>query len=294
MAEGTDVRRPDDPPPLSRGPRAATRRHPLAAFLVLAFAITGVLDVVPMPDAVHGPLENILGAAVPAVIVTAVAGGRAGLRDLARRSLRWRVGLRWYALALLALPAVLVIVAPALYGTAPLRHLGEHWPQLFTSFLPTLALLVVFDNVIEEVAWTGFLFARLQARHRPLVAAVLAFLPFWAWHLLSFVHDTGTWVEGSALAGLLALPLLASRIMTGWLYNASGASVLIAGLFHATFNATVNPKGFAVAVLGLPQGEMVYVVGGLVVLAAVAVAVATRGGLGRRSPAAEAAEAADA
>src|SRR4051794_34585065 len=174
MAEGTYVRRPDDPPPLSRGPRAATRRHPLAAFLVLAFAITGVLDVVPMPDAVHGPLENILGAAVPAVIVTAVAGGRAGLRDLARRSLRWRVGLRWSALALLALPAVRVSAAPPLSGPAPPRPLGEPWPQLFPSFLPPLALLVVFDNVLGGGAGPGFLFARLQARHRPLVAAVLS------------------------------------------------------------------------------------------------------------------------
>jgi membrane protease YdiL (CAAX protease family) len=281
MAERSDIPPPVDPqPPHTRSSRAALARRPLSVFLVLVFTITSVIEVIPTPVVLHGPMENILGAAVPAVVVTALVGGRAALRDLARRSLRWRVPLRWYAVALLGLPVALLIVAPALYGTAPLRALRENWPLLFTSFLPTLAVLVVFHNVLEEVGWTGFLFARLQDRHLPLRAALLVFVPFWMWHVLSFGHDTGSWLEALALAGFLALPLLASRVMTGWLYNASGASVLMAGLFHATFNATVNPTGFAVAVLGLPQGEAVYVVGGLVVLAAVAVAVATRGRLG--------------
>jgi hypothetical protein len=41
-------------------------------------------------------LENVLGSAVPAFVVTALVSGRAGVWDLARRSLRWRVPLRWY------------------------------------------------------------------------------------------------------------------------------------------------------------------------------------------------------
>src|SRR5688572_3908946 len=74
---------------------AAVTRHPVAAFLVLVFAITGVLAALPIPDLAFGPMENILGAAVPAVIVTAVVGGRSGVRELLRRSLRWRVPMRW-------------------------------------------------------------------------------------------------------------------------------------------------------------------------------------------------------
>jgi membrane protease YdiL (CAAX protease family) len=154
---------------------------------------------------------------------------------------------------------------------------------VLTSFLPLLAFMIVFNNLAEEIAWTGFLFARLQERHRPLVAALLVFVPFWCWHVLSFAHDTGSWLTGLLFAGLFALPHLASRVMTGWLYNSTGAGVLMAGMFHATFNATVNPYGFGVAVLELPQEELPYVVGGLVVLAAVVVAVATRGRLGQAS-----------
>ena len=56
--------------------------------------------------------------------------------------------------------------------------------------------------------------------------------------------------------------------------------MLIAGLFHAAHNATVNPTGLGVAVLDLPQGEVLFVVGVLVMLAAVVVVLATRRRLG--------------
>jgi CAAX protease family protein len=266
--------------PTSWRPSATVRRHPIATFIVLAFGLTGLLQVLPLPSGAYGPLENIVGATVPAFVVTALAAGRVGVLDLARRSLRWRVPLRWYLLALLALPIALLVAAAPLYGLDPLRSLAQNWPSLLTSYLPTLAFMIVLNNVAEEVGWTGFLFARLQQQHPPVHAALLTAAPFWCWHLLSFTHDTGSWLSGLALAGFLLLPLLATRFVVGWLYNASGASVLIAGLFHATHNATVNPTGFAVAVLHLPQGEILYVLGALVTLAAAGIIIATRGRLG--------------
>lgn len=264
-------------------PTVAVRRYPLSSFVALVFALTGLLAVLPIPAGVYGPLENIVGAAVPAFVVTGVVAGRAGVLDLARRFLRWRVPLRWYALALFALPVAVLVTAVPLYGLDPVRALAQNWPALFTSYVPTLAFMIVLNNVAEETGWTGFLFARLQDRHRPVYAALLSAIPFWCWHLLSFVHDEGSWLSGLALAGFLLLPLVATRFVTGWLYNASGASVLIAGLFHATHNATVNPTGFAVAVLHLPQGEILYVLAALVTLAAVAITIATHGRLGARS-----------
>lgn len=218
--------------------------------------------------------------AVPAVIVTRVVDGRAGVRDLARRTLRWRVSWRWYAVSLLALPGVLLVLAPVLWGTGPLRALAENWPLLVTSFLPTLGFMIVLNNVAEEAAWTGFLFARLQERHAPLRAALLVSVPFCGWHFLGFARDTGSVLTGAALTAYLLLPHVASRIVGGWLYNASGASVLIAGLFHAAHNATVNPTGLGVAVLDLPQGEVLFVVGVVVMLVAVVVVLATHRRLG--------------
>jgi hypothetical protein len=80
--------------------------------------------------------------------------------------------------------------------------------------------------------------------------------------------------------GFLLLPHLASRLIVVTLYNATGASVLIAGLFHAMHNAMVNPTWLGVAVLGLPQAEVLVVLSGVVVLAGVVVTAITRRRLG--------------
>jgi uncharacterized protein len=112
-----------------------------------------------------GVLENVLGSAVPAFIVTALVSGKAGVRDLARRSFRWRVPLRWYLINLLAPLLIFLIAVAILYGFAPLRALGQNWLLLLSAFLPALAIMILLNNVAEEIGWTGFVFARFQDRH---------------------------------------------------------------------------------------------------------------------------------
>jgi len=123
-------------------------RHPIATFLVLVYVATTALVFVPRrcPSAgcpggatPHGALENVLRSAVPAFIVTALISGKAGVRDLARRSFQWRVPLRWYLISLLAPLLILLIAVTIMYGLAPLRALAQNWLLLFTVFLPALA-----------------------------------------------------------------------------------------------------------------------------------------------------------
>jgi hypothetical protein len=83
--------------------------------------------------------------------------------------------------------------------------------------------------------------------------------------------------------GIFLLPHLGSRLITGWLYNSAGSSVLIAGLFHSMHNAIVNTTGL-VAVVGLPQVEVLGIMAGIVVLAATIITIATRGRLGLKRP----------
>jgi hypothetical protein len=77
-------------------------------------------------------------------------------------------------------------------------------------------------------------------------------------------------------------------LIAGWLYNGAGSSVLIAGLFHSMHNAIVNSTGL-VAVVGLPQFEVLVIMAGIVVLAGAIIAVATRGRLGLNRPESDAA-----
>jgi membrane protease YdiL (CAAX protease family) len=264
-------------------------RHPIVTFLVLVYATTTALVFVPkgltepglLPGGAtpHGVLVNVLGSAVPAFIVTALVSGKAGVRDLARRSLRWRVPLRWYLISLLAPLLIFLIAVTILYGFAPLRALAQNWLLLFTGFLPALVIMILLNNVAEEIGWTGFVFARFQDRHGPLRAALLTGVFFWLFHVSSFYVETRSWATTALVLSIFLLPHLGSRLITGWLYNSAGSSVLIAGLFHAMHNAIVNSTGL-VAVVGLPQFEVLVIMAGIVVLAALIIAVATRGRLG--------------
>jgi membrane protease YdiL (CAAX protease family) len=226
---------------------------------------------------------------VPAFIVTDLTNGKAGVGDLARRSFRWRVPLRWYAISLLAPLLILLIAITILYGLEPLRALAQNWLLLFTAFLPALAIMILLNNVAEEIGWTGFVFARFQDRHGPLRAALLTTVFFWLFHVPSFYVETRSWATTALVLGIFLLPHLGSRLITGWLYNGAGSSVLIAGLFHSMHNAIVNPTGL-VAVIGLPQFEVLVIMAGIVVLAGAIVVLATRGRLGlKRSSAPSAA-----
>jgi membrane protease YdiL (CAAX protease family) len=189
------------------------------------------------------------------------------------------VPLRWYLISLLAPLLILLIAVTILYGFAPLRALGQNWLLLFTAFLPAVAIMILLNNVAEEIGWTGFVFTRFQDRHGPLRAALLTTVFFWLFHVPSFYVETRSWATTALVLGIFLLPHLGSRLITGWLYNGAGSSVLIAGLFHSMHNAIVNSTGL-VAVVALPQFEVLVIMAGIVVLAAAIVVLATRGRLG--------------
>jgi hypothetical protein len=107
-------------------PSGAVRRfavhHPAAAVLVPMFAVSyGLLipavlsGVAPEPFLVAAVL---LGQLLPAVLVTAAAGGRPAVRALFGRVFRWRVHVGWYLLALLAVPGEPCSGAPSSRGLA--------------------------------------------------------------------------------------------------------------------------------------------------------------------------------
>jgi uncharacterized protein len=264
--------------------RQVVARHPVAAFLVICYAVTWAVavpwfrtrtDILPFDLPMWGSIGTIFGVALAAFLVVAATDGRAGVRDLARRSLRWRVGVRWYLIALLGMPIAVLVGATALVGSAPLNALADRWQLLFTVVLPVLLLQFALFNLAEEIGWTGFLQARLQDRHGPLKASLIVTAPFALFHLPDL------FVQFGLASALVFLPILAvmhlfARVVIMWLYNTTGRSVLLVGLFHATFNATlVAGEEFIPG----PAGTTLVIATGIIVVAAVALVMATRGRL---------------
>jgi uncharacterized protein len=135
---------------------SAVRRHSLITFFVLTYAISWVglplyaAGVWPIPFLATGPL-------IAALIVIPLTQGRAGLRELGSRMIRWQVGWIWWALAI-GLPLGVHLVTAGLNVAA-----GAGVPSLafgsVTTFLLMFAVRMVnpLDGPLgEEPGWRGF------------------------------------------------------------------------------------------------------------------------------------------
>jgi hypothetical protein len=119
---------------------AFIKRHPLLSYFALAFALSwGVVIVVGHGSILAtktqfetlipfvGPVM-LLGPSVAGILLTGLLYGKAGFRDFLDRMTRWRVGARWYAVALLTAP----LVSTAILLALSLRS-REFLPLIFTS-----------------------------------------------------------------------------------------------------------------------------------------------------------------
>jgi membrane protease YdiL (CAAX protease family) len=199
---------------------SAIRRHPLVTFFVLTYVLSwGFLPIKALGFLPAGPL-------IAALIVIPLTQGLSGMRELGSRMIRWRVGWRWYAVAL-GLPLSVALIAVALSVA-----LGASWSL---AKLPALSsLIVVFavrlinpiDGALgEEPGWRGFALPGVQDSRSPLLATVILGLLITIWHVpLVFIHQ----LPPAGLLGTFAVTFVYT-----WVFNHTGGSVLMTLLTHA-------------------------------------------------------------
>ncbi|GIJ47244.1 CAAX amino protease [Virgisporangium aliadipatigenens] len=184
-----------------------------------------------LPGAYVGPL----GAAF---IVTALAEGRAGLRNWARRLTHWRVGWKWFFAVLVTVPAVILVAPLALPKTW--GHLSMPSIMILAAYLPLLIMQFLTTATAEEPGWRDFALPRLQDRFGPVLGTVVLGLLWGAWHLPLFLTEWGgpnvTWTLPVVFI-LGCVPL--SLVMT-WVFNRTGQSVPLIMLLHAGINTTYS------------------------------------------------------
>jgi membrane protease YdiL (CAAX protease family) len=270
--------------------RQLIARHPVATYLIMVYAINFPIalpsaltrgDFLPLDLALYESLGTIFGVTLPAFLVTAATDGWVGVRDLASRCVRWRLGIRWYLIALLGMPVAMTLATTAAYGTPLLNNLSDKGELLFTLVLPQLVLLILLFNWAEEIGWTGFLQNKLQDRFSPLKACALTAFPFAVFHIPFFLHEEG-WALANLPIALVYLVfetfvLMFARVVVIWLYNSASRSLLIVGLFHAVFNTTINSFGHEF-IPGAAEAGF-YIGSGVVMIAAIAIVVITKGRL---------------
>jgi membrane protease YdiL (CAAX protease family) len=278
-----------------RGLTGVIARHPLVSFFVLAdalswiawtpyvlsqnglgiwqFAFPNVLGT----SQIFGMLPGAyLGPITAAFIVTAITGGRAGLREWGARLWKWRVRWHWYAIALLGVPLAIVLTGMVFSG-------GQIIAPSLTAlavYLPLLLFQMMTTGLAEEPGWRDFSLPRLQARFGPMRAAFILG-PLWAlWHMPLFLTEWGGWPEADWTRPVaFTVFCIAFNIVMSWIFNSTGQSLPLSMLAHVSVNNFVS----------VLWGEMFPTVGEQFVMpalatgasvAAILVIVLTRGRLG--------------
>lgn len=180
-----------------------------------------------------------LGPITAAFVVTAVVDGRPGLRNWAKRLVRWRVSLRWYLGILLAVPVVAIVAAFPIPGAlADFRFPGA---TVFLMYVPMLIMQFLTTGAAEEPGWRDFAQPRLQARYGPL-AGSLILGPLWgAWHLPLFFSEWAGWpdVDWLMVVEFVGSAVLLSIVMT-WVFNRTNESLPLIMMFHASVNTVYS------------------------------------------------------
>jgi membrane protease YdiL (CAAX protease family) len=242
--------------------KALIKRHPLLSYFALTFAITWGLFVL----AVGGPggipatkeefttmpllaiLAALLGPSVSGILLTGLVYGREGFRNLFTRMRRWRVGARWYAVALLTAPLVSTAVLIPLSLISPVFLPGIFASEAKVSFVLMGIVVGLIVGIFEELGWTGFAVPTLlKLRYGVLSTGLIVGVLWGAWHLLG----NDIWASVATSGGLppalfavgVGLVLLvgqlpAYRVLMVWVYERSGGSLLLAILMHASYSAS--------------------------------------------------------
>jgi len=175
-----------------------------------------------------------VGPFLAALVMLALVGGRPALRAWLAKIVDWRVGLRWYAFALLVPLALTCTAAAITFAIGAPSAAGLSLPTA-SDWVLQFALVLLLIGVGEEPAWRGYALPRLMAGRSALTAAVILGLLHTVRHLplfgVEYDLDNGPpWV----------INVVCFSIITAWMWLHTGGILLLPILLHTVINA-VNP-----------------------------------------------------
>jgi membrane protease YdiL (CAAX protease family) len=135
----------------------------------------------------------------------------------------------WYIPILFLTPFIYVLTY------AIMRLVGLPVPTVWNPPLltPLLFIAFFFAAAGEELGYTGYVTDPMQARYTALTASIIIGLIHGVWHFPSEIaigQSLGLIILGGVMLAV------SFRILTVWLYNNTGKSVMSAILFHAVTN----------------------------------------------------------
>ncbi len=186
-----------------------------------------------------------LGPAIAGITLTYLSADPQNRRDYWRRIIEiQRIGARWYAVILLAVPlftgmaALMDIVLGGRGGGLDTAAGLVNRPLAVIFYVP---LILLFGPLPEELGWRGYVLDHLQTRWNAVASSLILGAVWAVWHLPQF-FVRGTYQHGLGAGSLsfwrfmLELPVIS--ILYTWIYNNTRRSTLSAILLHFMVNFT--------------------------------------------------------
>ncbi|WP_202932759.1 CPBP family intramembrane glutamic endopeptidase [Halorussus salinus] len=224
---------------MERPPIPWVEDHPVAAFFVGAYAYTWLVSA---PAAFMEPswtaailvYVGSFGPPVSAAVVTWLRGD--DVREWAAQITKWRVGVRWWVVALGLPVAAAALITLGIVAVRGPVDLGATLPSPVVFVGVFLFAMVLSGGLNEEPGWRGFAQARLNERYGAFRASLVVGVVWAGWHLPYFVipvtpHSSFPLVNQLGWVG----GILTLSVVLAWAYNSTG-SVLVAMVLHAMAN----------------------------------------------------------
>jgi membrane protease YdiL (CAAX protease family) len=214
------------------------QKYPVASYFILTFAISwfGAFILVAPNLLRKQPITKldgllmfpvmITGPALVSILLTRILEGKQGLRNLWSKIFRWRLPLKWWLVAFLIPPCIILTTLLLLKTLVS----DSFTPNFFAAGI----LFGVPAGFLEEIGWSGFAFPGLHLKQQFFKAAIIVGL-FWSlWHLpvidfLGAASPHGKYLFPFFLA--FTAILTGMRLLIAWLYT-NTKSILLAQFTH--------------------------------------------------------------
>jgi hypothetical protein len=149
--------------------KAWIQYHPAVTYFTLVLLISyGSFALVVGPTLLHGGTEQAsqaehvlfpildLGVCLVGLVLTAVVDGRPGLRNLFLRLVRVRVDLRWYVVALLAPPLLVLVVLDPIH-VSPAQETLWYWAYAAVLWIVVAGVIARYGKRLVRTSagpWT--------------------------------------------------------------------------------------------------------------------------------------------
>jgi membrane protease YdiL (CAAX protease family) len=184
------------------------------------------------------PLILVFIPAILAILLNAITEGGKGVGVLLKQLTKWRIGLKWYliALGLAFVSRFAISILAILIGWTAKFKLYD-WTLLQYMFI---GVFTIIGALMEELGWRGYVLPKLLERRSALASALIIGIPWGILHLgLTF---PGQMNAGTSWVSTILFILGISVILT-WLYVQTKYGVVAGIVFHAAQNFFVFLNG---------------------------------------------------